>query len=153
MITCLASNLNDIGQSKILDRSHRSVIIFRTGHDTEIDTSCTLSSRKNILAAKTFLSFRLTLIVSSTPSQPSTCQKSLSLADVQKSSIFGARFQQCESCLKVHPLLPHPHPPLNHFFQLLRRSVTSTTGMARASSTSSSSETSCTPWATTPPRR
>merc|ERR1712223_911608 len=36
---------------------------------------------------------------------------------------------------------------------LLRRSVTSTTGMARASSTSSSSATSCTPWATTPPRR
>merc|ERR1712098_956636 len=34
-----------------------------------------------------------------------------------------------------------------------RRSATSTTGMARASSTSSSSETSCTPWATTPPRR
>merc|ERR1712088_1192742 len=36
---------------------------------------------------------------------------------------------------------------------LLRRSVTSTTGMARASSTSSFSATSCTPWATTPPRR
>merc|ERR1712244_28264 len=33
-----------------------------------------------------------------------------------------------------------------------RRSATSTTGMARASSTSSSLETSCTPWATTPPK-
>merc|ERR1711928_123380 len=36
---------------------------------------------------------------------------------------------------------------------LLRRSVTSTTGMARASLTCSTLATSCTPWATTPPRR
>ena len=38
-------------------------------------------------------------------------------------------------------------------FQLLSRSATSTIGMARASSTSSSSETSCTLSAWTPPRR
>merc|ERR1712080_301207 len=34
-----------------------------------------------------------------------------------------------------------------------RRSATSTTGTARVSSTSSTLVTSCTPWASTPPRR
>ena len=93
-----------------MGRSLRSVIILRSGNDTEIDTSCTLSPRKNFLATKTFFSFRLTLIVSSTPPQPSTSQKSLSLADFQNAPIFGARFQQCESCSKLHPLPSPSHP-------------------------------------------
>merc|ERR1712080_95809 len=37
--------------------------------------------------------------------------------------------------------------------KLARRSATSMTGTARASSTSSTLATSCTPWASTPPRR
>ena len=129
-----------------------------TGHDTEIDTSytsCTLSQRKNILATKTLFSFRLTLIVSSTPSQPSTPQKSHFLADVQKSPILGPDFNSVKAVQNFTHFPSHlpPSPPLNHFFQLLRRSVTSTTGMARASLTCSTLATSCTPWATTPPRR
>merc|ERR1712024_429697 len=52
---------------------------------------------------------------------------------------------------RARPLLPwrhHVRHGLQHHQEGLRR-----TGMPRASSTSSSLETSCTPWATTPPRR